>query len=177
MAQLQTTQVNGLLTVNGGMHRSGNSDMTEWFRIYHCVDATSTAICNPTYSCGWIHVRTPIPADVDGIGWNPIILEVKGFHTYSGESTHDFKALLNINGYNNAFFGSQIFANNGVSSDPYVYRSSSTYGGRQRICFSMRKIGCCCVGWFWVRWWNRSDHRTSFPFATAAHNSQTTVVF
>jgi len=170
MAQLQTTQVNGLLRVNGGMHRSGNSDITEWHRFYHCVcpdTTTGPSDCRGT-GLPFLHVRTPIPADVDGIGWNPIILEVKGFHSYSGEYTHDWKALLNINGYNNAWFGSQIMNNNGAGSaggsEPYVYRSTNTYGGRQRVCFSMRKISCCCVGWYWVRWYNRSDHRNSFPW-------------
>lgn len=173
MASLQSTTVNGLLTVTGNTVRSGNSNITPWTQLYHCADADSTAECNPTYSCGWLHVRTPIPADNVAMGWNPIILEVVGYHTYSGEYVEDFKALLNTNGYNNDWYGSQIKVNDSYQTTPFVYRSTSTYGGYTRVCFAVQKIGCCCTGNLWVRWWNRSDLWQDYPWATTARNSNT----
>jgi len=40
--------------------------------------------------------------------------------------------------------------------EPLFYKSSNTYGGYKRLCISMQKIGCCCVGWSWIRWWGNS---------------------
>lgn len=169
MANLQGISTNSEITVQGYGLRQQGSDVSPWKYLYHCADATSTAICNPTYSCGRLHVRTPIPADTSALGWNPIILHVVGFHTYSGERTSDWKGLINVNGDNNSWYGSQIFSNRGdpnYPSNPFVYRSNSTYGGKQRVCFAINKIGCCCVGWLWVRWFNGSQWFNDFAWAT-----------
>lgn len=169
MADFQNTSSNAELTVNGyGVRQGGNSDVTPWKYLHHCANATSTSICNPTYACGRFHVRTPLPADTSSMGWNPIVLHVVGYHSYSGERFSDWKALLNVDGSNNNWYGSQIFSNRGNSSypsDPYVYRSNGTYGGKQRVCFAVNKLGCCCNGWIWVRWFHRSSFFNDHPWA------------
>ena len=178
MAVLQATNVSGNITANGGVFPQGNNH-TGWYRMYHCVDADSTAECNPTYSCGWIHVRTPYPATnaAGGIGWNPNIVECVGFHTYDGGWTHDFKAIVNNSGYSdNTWYGSQVRVNKGTDTGadaPVIYQSTNTYGNYKRVCIAMRKVGCCCVGWFWIRFWNNVGYRIDYPWATAARNSNT----
>lgn len=160
MASLITTTVNNKMTVaNSGLIFSTNSDITDWYQLYHCDGGATTRL----------HVRTPIPADIAGIGWNPIILEVHGHHSYAGEHVHDFKALVNVNGYNNDWYGSQVVSQSGYASNPYVYRSSSTYGGRQRVCFSVDKLGGCSAGWLWVRWWNGSGQWNSYAWGVGSN--------
>jgi hypothetical protein len=163
----------------GGLKSTGNvwpagSNQTPWYRLYHCADGTDTT---PAYAGGWLHIRTPYPATnaASGIGWNPNIVEVVGFHTYSGEYTHDFKAIVNNSGYSdNTWYGSQIKVNKGNdSSTPVVYQSSSQYGGYQRVCIAVQKNGCCCVGWIWIRFWNNSGYWNSYPWATVGRASST----
>ena len=168
MASLVDTTVNGDLNINGNTYRTGGSNITPWQQLSHCVcpssDGTSDCIGNGR---AYLHVRTPLPADNVVMGWNPIILEVVGYHTYSGENVHDFKALLNTNGYDNSWYGSQIKTNSSLTgSNPYVYRSTNTYGGYTRVCFAVNKISCCCTGNLWVRWWNNTSYFTDYPWAT-----------
>lgn len=150
-----TTVTNG--TVNVSSIYSGSEGMTDWRNFYHCANSVDTTECNPTYSCGWIHVRTPIPATnaASGIGWNPCMIEVVGYHSYSGQFFSDWKAVVNNSGYaDDNFYGSQVRVNTGNtqgSDGPVVYQSTNEYGGYKRVCFAMRKEGCCCNGWFWVR--------------------------
>lgn len=177
MASLQNLTVNGSITATSGVYRAGGNQ-TPWYRIQHCADATSTSICNPTYSCGWIHIRTPLPAtnEASGIGWNPNIIEVVGFHSYDGNYTHDFKALVNNSGYaDNAWFGNQIRANQSNHSTMVVYQSSSAYGGYKRVCIALPKVGCCCQGWLWVRWWNNSGYRANYPWGVTANSSSSAI--
>jgi len=176
MATLKDTTSSDTLTINN-ICREAGSDVTRWYKLNHCQNATSTSICNPTYSCGYLHVRTPLPADNVAMGWNPIILEVVGQHSYGGSYTHDWKALLNTNGYNNGWYGSQIVMNDSNHSAMNVYRSSGTYGGYTRVCFAVPKIGCCCTGALWVRWYNSSSFIDSYPWATAAYNNNSTQVY
>jgi hypothetical protein len=97
------------------------------------------------------------------------MLEVIGFHTYSGEYTHYFKAIVNVDSGNGVQVNKRIdLGNEDVKAR--VYRSSSQYGGRNRWCFSMRKVGCCCVGWFWVRWRMNSGYFEDYPWATLAYS-------
>jgi hypothetical protein len=180
MAILTTTSVNGIISATGGVFPQGDG-MTPWYRLYHCADATSTAICNPVFSCGWLHIRTPIPADAGSgefsgsptgtVGWNPSVLEVMGFHTYSGEHTHNFRAIVNTRGDGSNTFDVTIHSNVGSNSNPSVYRSNSTYGGKRRVCIAVNKIGCCCVGWIWVRWRANTFARADHPWATGANSS------
>ena len=171
MASLQDSTVNGLLTITGNTVTYGNTNITPWTQLSHCADATSTSICNPVYSCGRLHVRTPLNAAA--LGWNPAILEVVGVHTYSGEVVEDWKAVINVNGYQGAptgWYGSQVFSDNGTNSQPYVYISNSTYGGAYRVCFSTNKIGCCCAGTIYVRWRNVSSYWNDYAWATGAYS-------
>lgn len=174
-------------TINGNFTSStaildGQSDMTEWTQLNHCVcpssDGTSDCLGNGR---AYLHVRTPIPADngASGIGWGPYILEVVGYHSYSGERWHDFKAIVNTSGYtDNSFYGSQIKVNTGnASSNPYVYRSSSTYGGYRRMCFAVGKISCCCTGNLWVRIWTNSGYRADYAWATETADTNSATRF
>jgi hypothetical protein len=180
MANLQATTVSG--DVRGqSFLLDGQADMSEWYQLNHCVcpssDGTSDCIGNGR---AFLHVRTPIPADAPaGLGWNPYILEVVGYHTYSGEYFHDFKAVVNTTGDgNDSFYGSNIKTNKGNSgSNPYVYRSSSTYGGYRRLCFAVGKISCCCTGNLWVRWWTNSGYRSNYPWATETADTNSTQRF
>lgn len=173
-------------TINGDFSSStaildGQSDMTEWYNLNHCVcpapDGTSDCLGTGR---AYLHVRTPIPADntAGGIGWGPYILEVLGYHTYSGERFHDFKAVVNTSGDNNSFYGSQIRVNTGnAASEPYVYRSTNTYGGFRRMCFAVGKVSCCCTGNLWVRIWTNSGYRENFAWATTTGDNNSTARF
>jgi hypothetical protein len=128
MANLVSTTVTGKLRVDGQMLGGTNSDQTPWYQISYTGSTTA-----------YIHVRLPLPADTTYLGWNPSILEVYGFNGYSGDKVHDFKAVLNVNGYDNGWYGSQIPMNDGYQSSPTVYRSTNTYDGKTRVCFSVRQ--------------------------------------
>lgn len=175
MANLVTSTINGDLAAPTHI-LDGQSDMSEWYKLYHCADAPDAS---PAYSAGYLHVRTPIPTKIaDGMGWNPYILEVTGYHSYGGEYFHNFKAIVNTHGDNDVFYGSQVRIDRGSSgSQPYVYESSSTYGGKKRLCFSVGKMGCCCVGFLWVRWWTNAGKRTDFAWATTGGASRTNAYF
>ena len=180
MAILQSTTVSG--TVKGqSFLLDGQSDVSEWYQLNHCVcpasDGTSDCIGNGR---AYLHVRTPIPADAAaGMGWNPYMLEVVGYHSYSGERFHDFKAIVNTTGDgNNTFGGSYIRVNSGnAASNPYVYRSNNTYGGYRRMCFAVGKISCCCTGRLWVRWWTNSGYRTNYAWATDTADTNNAIKF
>lgn len=173
MASLTGSTISGAnLSINRMF--SAAEGMTGWKSFYHCANAESTDECNPTYSCGWLHVRTPLPATnaASGIGWNPTMIEVVGYHSYSGEYFSDWKAVINNSGYaDNAWYGSQVRVNEGNvtgSDGPVVYQSTNSYGGYQRVCFAIRKMGCCCNGWFWVRirGGGHIAYREDYPWAT-----------
>lgn len=176
MATLQATSVGTLRVENGHLHDK-QTNTSEWIKFNHCVcpapDGTSDCIGNGR---AYLHVRTPIPADnsAGGIGWIPYMLEVTGYHTYSGERFHDFRAIVNNNGYDNGFYGSQVRVDRGnANSNPYIYRSNSTYGGYRRLCFAVGKVSCCCTGWLWIKFWYQRNYKANYPFAktTADTNS------
>jgi hypothetical protein len=177
MATLQTTTINGDLTGSTAI-LDQQSDMSEWYRLNHCIcpadPAPAPSDCRGT-GLAFLHVRTPIPAENNrGLGWNPYMIEVVGYHTYSGERFHDFAAIVNNNGYNNDFYGSQIKINRGnAASSPFVYRSASTYGGSRRLCFAVGKVSCCCTGYLWVRWNLLAGFRTDHPWGTFHASSNT----
>jgi len=172
MASLVGTTSSGIITASSGVYRAGGNQ-SPWYKMQYCADAASTSICNPTYSCGWFHIRTPLPATnaASGIGWNPNIVEVVGHSTYGGEYTNDFRAITNNSGYSdNTWFGSQIRANQG-NTTPIVYQSTSAYGSYKRVCIAVPKAGCCCNGWIWVRWWNNSGYRADYPWGVIGYSS------
>lgn len=169
MADLKLSSISGTVSVSGGIYPSV-SDVTPWYRLYHCADGTDTS---PVWAGTWLHIRTPLPATnaASGSGWNPSIVEVMGFHTYSGDWTHDFKAIINSSGYaDNTWYGSQIRCNAGndtaTENLPFVYRSINQYGGYERVCIAVKKVGCCCVGWIWIRWWNNTNWFENYAWAT-----------
>ena len=180
MATLSSSTVAG--NVSGASYiLDSSTDMSEWYKLSHCIcDGSAYSDCLGTgYS--YLHVRTPLPTKIaDGMGWNPYIIEVVGYHTYSAECFHDFKAIVNTNGYDDTFYGTQVRINRSgagglmtPASSPYVYESASTYGGKKRLCFAVRKIACCCTGYIWVRWWTNAGKRTDYSWATFHSNSQT----
>jgi hypothetical protein len=166
-----TSTMNSSVFQTSGVHYPSGEAMTEWYNIYHCTNDTVD-------SAGWIHIRTPIPADANaGVGWIPYMLEVKGYHTYGGEYSGRWGAIVNTTGDgNNSWYGSQIKYNNSNYS-PYVYRSTNTYGGYTRMCFAMSKNGCCCNGWLWVRMNINNGFRNSYPWGKIGTTSQTTAAF
>ena len=180
MATLQSSSV-GTLRVTGHLHDT-QSNASEWIKLSHCVcpapDGTSDCIGNGR---AYLHVRTPIPADatIGGIGWIPYMLEVTGYHTYSGERFHDFRAIANTTGDgNNNWYGSQVRVNRGnANSNPYVYRSSSTYGGYRRMCFAVGKVSCCCTGYLWIKFWYQRGYKANFPFATTTADTNSEIKF
>jgi hypothetical protein len=167
MANLQNTTIN-TAAISASRVIPYGSGMPEWVRISNCANGTDTT---PNYAGTWIHIRTPLPATnaASGIGWNPSLIEVVGFHSYSGEYTWDYKAVTNNSGYaDNNWYGSQVRVNDSNTNDIVVYKSQSQYGGYERVCIAQRKVGCCCVGWFWIRIRNqgRNYRYTSHPYAT-----------
>jgi hypothetical protein len=72
---------------------------------------------------------------------------------------------LNVNGYDNGWYGSQIPMNDGYQSSPTVYRSSSTYGGKTRVCFSVRQDQNGEPGYLFIRWWNNMGAWNNFAWA------------
>lgn len=162
MANLVGTTINGKLTIAGtGLIASASTaNVTDWYKLYHCDGSGTTRL----------HVRTPLGAEYSPLGWNPSILEVTGHHTYGGEHVHDFKAVVNVNGYNNDWYGSQIRSDAGYSSAPFVYRSTNQYGGVQRVCFAVNKEPGCQNGWLWVRWFNNAGWYNSYAWAVTSSN-------
>lgn len=169
MANLISTTINGTLTVTGQMLNGSNSDQTPWYKIVFYVVGGS-----------YYHVRTPLPADTTYLGWNPSILEVYGYHGIGETATsriHDFKALINVNGYDNGWYGSQIPMNDGYNSTPIVYRSTNTYGGKTRVCFSIPNQTSPPLdgtyAYLFIRWWNNQGAWNSYAWAHASSNSST----
>jgi hypothetical protein len=173
MAVLIDTTVTGNLTTNYGIRRT-DADMSNWFQIFHCGDAPDA---NPPYSASFLHTRTPIPATLAGglIANTPVTIEVAGYHTYSGEYTHNFKIIARVDSSDN--FSYVIRGNVGTdnpATNIRVYRSDSVHGPAKRISFAMLKVGCCCNGWFWVRFRGYSSYAQSYPFATTGGASLNT---
>lgn len=162
MASLQSTSVSGTLNVGGQMVQGSNSDITPWYKIYTSVDSNF-----------YLHVRTPLPADTSYLGWNPSILEVYGVMGNNGNALYDFKALVNVNGYNNDWYGSQIKMNKSYSgSTPVVYRSSSTYGGVTRVCYYVEISGTAGEKiTMYTRWWNNSSAWNHYAWAYTTSTS------
>lgn len=155
---------NGLLQMNG-------SDITPWRYFSHCEDATTTTECNPLHSCQRLHIRTPIPLSTGAISYNPLILEVIGYHTYSGEHTSSWAALCDVRGSDGVFGSSMMWdhtAGTSYPSDPYIYASTNTYGGHKRLCFSVNKEGCCCTGYIWIRWRNYATYWDHYAWGKTA---------
>ena len=180
MANLQATTVAG--NVTGTSYILDNStDISEWYKLSHCIcPGSGPSDCLGT-GLAYLHVRTPLPTTIaEGMGWNPYMLEVVGYHTYSAECFHDFRAIVNTNGYDDTWYGNQVRINRSgagglmtPASSPYVYRSASTYGGKTRLCFAVRKYSCCCTGYLWVRWWTNAGKRADYSWATFHSDSQT----
>lgn len=156
MASLTSMTLNNqALTTTGPVQNTG-MDITEWTQLYHCANASSTTVCNPVYACGYLHVRTPIPATVT----HTAMWQIMGYHSYSSEMWQDNKTIVRCNtsgvvGYQT--YESNNAANSGfTAASPYFYTSSSNYAGysggsTKRICFSINKYGCCCNGWLKIR--------------------------
>jgi len=167
MANLQTTTITGVLTVTGNMVQGTNSDISPWYKL-----------SIPSGAEQYVHVRTPFPADASaGIGWNPTLLEIQGYHGSFSDNMYDIFAVVNVTGDgNNTWYGSQIMRNDGSAGvSPFVYRSGSTYGGYTRVCFSVAKMTQSRTGYLWVRWWNSSNFWNSFAWAIANSSSSTGV--
>ena len=142
------------------------SDMSEWYRI-----ATPTVS-----SASYVHIRTPWPTDAGaGMGWNPYIIEVVGYgYRYSTAYNLDLKAVVNTTGDgNNTWYGNQIKVNATTSATPYVYRSTSAYGGYTRVCFSLYILANQAVGYIWIKCWTNAGYRTSYAWAQTTSGSQT----
>lgn len=173
MATLQTTTINTGLTVTDFM-RDTASDISEWHKLSQCdchsgVDGRSDCLGN---GYGWLHIRTPWPADNSAISsWNPYMIEVMGYHTYSGEKFHDWKGVVNTDASNN-FYAANVRSNTGNDS-AYFYRSSNTYGGYRRLVIVVEKVGYCGTGYVWIRCRKNSGFRADYAWATTMWSTQT----
>jgi len=105
------------------------------------------------------------------------IVWVLGILGFMYEHHYQLKLLI----YDDSFYGSAVRINRSgaggamtPASSPYVYESSTTYGGKKRLCFAVRKYTCCCTGYLWVRWWTNAGKRTDYSWATFHSNSGTT---
>jgi hypothetical protein len=175
MASLLDTTINGGISGMSAIYDT-SADATEWYKLSHCINQASGPSDNRGTGLPYLHVRTPWSTEAsDGFGWNPWMIQVVGYHTYSGERFHDFKAVVNTTGDgNNSFYGSRIVVNTGnAASSPYVYRSANTYGGSRRLCFAIGKISCCCTGYLWVKAWKNAGRRADHPWATWFSNDNT----
>jgi hypothetical protein len=185
MANLQATTVNGNFTANSGKVFDSGSAFTPWYKLSHCdcsSDPTGNSDCLGT-GHPYLHVRTPIPADNthSGIGWIPMMFEVVGYHTYSGERFHNHKWVVNIRGDNNGFSATQLSNQNNVNdagnsigwTGYNLYRSASSYGSKKRVVLVVPKVNCCCTGFLWVRWSVTQQYRNDHAWATQHFNSTT----
>lgn len=129
--------------------RRGYEKITEWTAFTHCTTPDNA---------NFIHIRTPIITDTASSGnisaYQPVAIEIYGFHNYAAENFHD--ATVVVNTPSNGSFQVNTRANNNNHSSMTVYRSNNTYNGYNRVCISLPKSGCCCVGALWIRfrWWN-----------------------
>ena len=170
MATFNNTTITGNMYSNSAVLDSF-SDTTEWYRIDCCVGSGS-----------YIHVRTPWPANDASLGWIPYMLEVVGFGGGTANAyQYDFKAIVNTSGDgNNTWYGSQVKVGNNITHAPYVYRSSSSYGGYSRMCFSIKRPYTTCPGggtYVWVKIWEYSGYRTSYAWAVTSTSSSTTAAY
>lgn len=178
MANLQSTTFTGTGEVIASEVYVSGSGMTPWKTIFMCPGGAS-----PGNNGSWIHIRTPCPATnaSSGSGWNPSIVEVKGYHSYYGTYTYDFQAVINSSGYADNTWYSNIRVNRGNTGGtqnnpptgtlPVVYRSTNTYNSYERVCIALPRAACCCNGWSWVRWWNNTGILDSVAWATSGTNS------
>lgn len=175
MAVLQSTTINTGLTTTSFAHDTG-ADISEWYKLNNCdchsgLDGRSDCLGN---GYPWLHIRTPWPADAAaGLGWNPYMIEVVGYHTYSGEKFHDWKGIVNTTGDGNDTFYSPTIRSNTGNSSAHFYRSVNTYGGFRRLVVVVEKISCCCTGFLWIRARQNSGFRANFPWATTMWSTQT----
>jgi len=131
---------------NASLHR-GAERVTEWW---------TNSSCTSPDSAGYMHVRMPVitdPAGYDNV-WSPIIIQIKYFHNYTGGHNIVGHWKQNTNGSGSGgLYVAQIEGHQLGSAGVNFYRSSNTYNGKYRLCFSIPKDGCCCVGRVWVRWY------------------------
>lgn len=159
MANFKETLVNGSLEVLGKTNLSA-SDVTGW----HKIEFTGS-------TNNYMHVRTPLRAHSTHLGWNPCILQVTGQVGNSGQIIHDFKALVNTNGYTeDDFYGSQIPVDVGTGSEPFVYQSTNAYGGYKRVCFSVKQ-NVQEQGYLYIRWFNQWSAINDYPWGYNTSNN------
>lgn len=185
MANLQATTVNGNFTTDSGKVFDSGSSFTPWYKLNHCDCSSDPNGASDCLGTGhpYLHVRTPIPADNthSGIGWLPMLFEVVGYHTYSGERFHNHKWVVNVRGDNNGFSATQLSNQNNVDNSGNsigwtgynLYRSASTYNSKKRIVLVVPKVSCCCTGFLWVRWSVSAQYRNDHAWATQHFNSTT----
>jgi hypothetical protein len=175
MASLQGTTFVGTTEVLASEVYVSGSGMTPWKTIFMCPGGEGN-------NQAWIHIRTPLPATnaSSGSGWNPSIVEVKGYHSYSASYGYDFQAVINSAGDgSNAWYGSQIRINRGNTGGtqnpsgtlPVIYKSTSPYNSYERVCIALPRTTCCCNGWSWVRWWNNTGILDTVAWATVGSTS------
>jgi hypothetical protein len=131
---------------NASLHR-GAERVTEWW--------TNTSCTSPD-SAGYMHVRMPVVSDPTGYDnvWSPIIIQIKYFHNYTSGHNIVGHWKQNTNGSGNGgLYVAQIEGHELGTAGVNFYRSSNAYNGKYRLCFSIPKDGCCCVGRVWVRWY------------------------
>ena len=172
MASLQGTTFVGTTEVLASEVYVSGSGMTPWKTIFMCPGGEGN-------NQAWIHIRTPLPATnaSSGSGWNPSIVEVKGYHSYFASYSYDFQAVINSAGDgSNAWYGSQIRINRGNTDGvirplPVVYKSTSTYSSYERVCIALPKVAGCYAGWSWIRWWNNTAILDTSAWATLGTTS------
>ena len=127
--------------------RRSTEKITEWTAFTHCSTPDNA---------NFLHIRTPIIAHPSGSygAYQPVAMEIYGYHNYAAENFHDCTVVVNTTA--SGAFQANLRADNNNHNSLTVYRSSSTYNGYNRVCFSVPKNSCCCVGAIWVRfrWWS-----------------------
>lgn len=157
MAYLTSLDTGGNpLTVNSGIYHTGGG-ASSWVRHLHCGNARPEHDRSENnlypYAGGYLHFRTPLPAEGSLIRGQTFQFEIVGFHTYGGSYMYDTKDILHVDG-NDVF---QVNYGSGAELTTYgvptrhFYVSHNTYGSYKRICVAIQKHGCCCVGWDWMR--------------------------
>lgn len=140
-----TTQLN----LHGAYLRRNYEKITEWTAFTHCSTPDNA---------NFLHIRTPLISDTASSGnisaYRPVAIEIYGYHNYAAENFHDCTVVVNTP--SNGSFQANLRSDNNNHSSLTVYRSGSTYNGYNRVCLSVPKSTCCCVGALWIRfrWWN-----------------------
>lgn len=166
MANLQSTTIYGI-NDSTSILLDDASVTTEWYKV------SITSVPSATK----VHIRTPWPTDSSaGMTWNPYMIEVVGYSLFQTNShAFDLKAVINTNDAN-GWYGSQIKVNSftygSTYTDPFFYRSSSTYGGYTRVCFSFNQQSGD-PGYIWFKVWTNSGFRTSYAWGQTTNSAQT----